>query len=78
MQSRKPSSILSRPPSRNSFPGDEDNENTLSGRGEHKPGSMLEVMHSSYTPHDIILRIIDVTDNNRVVFYRTLPIHVAR
>ena len=73
--------MMSRPPSRAQFlPNDEDNEGegNLSGRGEHKPGSVLEVMHSSYTPHDIILRIIDETDNNRVVFYRTLPIHVAR
>ena len=45
---------------------------------EDKSGSVLEIMHSSYTPSGVIMRIVDEADNGRVIFERFVSISQAR
>ena len=45
---------------------------------KNKAGSVLQILHSSYTPSDIILRIVDEADGGKTVNERTIPIHSTR
>jgi len=58
---------------------DEDARNHALMREAAKQSSVLQILHSSYTPSELILCIVDESDESRVVDYtRQLEISVAR